>query len=104
MEVTWRWFGPDDPVSLRKIRQAGAQSIVTALYHVAPGEVWPLHEVQARQRRIGAHGLSWSVAESLPVHPAIRLKEAGYERLVANYRASLQNFSTRSPPPSTSTG
>jgi len=94
MEATWRWFGPDDPVSLLRIRQAGAQGIVTALDHVPPGEVWPFSDVRERKRMIEAHGLRWSVVESLPVHPAIRLQEPGYERFVSNYQASLENLAS----------
>lgn len=92
MEATWRWFGPDDPVSLLRVRQAGATGVVTALHHVPVGEVWSLDEIRTRREAIDNAGLRWSVVESLPVHPAIRLQEPGFERFVENYRTSLENL------------
>lgn len=92
MLQTWRWFGPKDPISLSKIRQAGAQGIVTALHDVPTGEVWSREAIRERKAIIEAAGLVWAVVESLPVHPAIRLREPGFERYVENYCASLENL------------
>ncbi len=92
MQETWRWFGPDDPVSLVQVRQAGATGVVTSLHHIATGEPWPLAEIERRQREIESHGLVWAVVESLPVHNAIKTRSGDYRRLLENYRQSLRNI------------
>jgi mannonate dehydratase len=92
MQQTWRWFGPSDPISLTKIRQAGATGIVTALHDVAVGQAWSATEIEQRRKPIEAAGLSWTVVESLPVHSDIRLQRPGAERLVKNYEKSLQSL------------
>ena len=91
MLQSWRWFGPRDPISLTKIRQAGATGIVTALHDIPAGEVWPKAAIAERKALIEAHGMRWSVVESLPVHTAVRLAEPGHERYIERYQESLAN-------------
>lgn len=92
MLQTWRWFGPKDPVSLRKIRQAGAEGVVTALHEVPTGEVWTREAIRERKAMAEAEGLHWAVVESLPVHASIRLRETGFEQLLERYVESLGNL------------
>jgi mannonate dehydratase len=95
MRQTWRWFGPKDPISLSKIRQAGATGVVTALHHVRAGEVWTEQAIAERQALLERAGLEWSVVESLPVPSPVRLQEPGYEQYIERYITSLDNLGKR---------
>jgi len=90
MRQTWRWFGPDDAVTLSDIRQAGAEGVVTALYDVAPGQVWTHDALAARKAQIEAAGLTWDVVESLPVTEAMKTGDPGCARDTATWIDSLR--------------
>lgn len=92
MEKTWRWFGPNDKITLDMLRQIGVEGIVTALHHIPNGEIWPEEDIVKMRDMIKAHGMRWSVVESLPVSESIKYGGSDRDRLIENYKISLANL------------
>ena len=90
MEQCWRWYGPDDPVTLDHVKQAGATGVVTALHDIYDGRAWPLAGVLERKRIIEESGLTWSVVESIPVHNSIKIGSSERERYAGWYKDSIR--------------
>lgn len=92
MLQSWRWFGPNDPVTLSHARQAGVDGIVTALHEIYDGRVWTPEQIADRRATIEAAGMHWSVCESIPVHSSIKLRTGPWRRYIDAWKDSLANL------------
>ena len=97
MQESWRWFGPNDPVSIDEIRQTGVTDIVSALHDISTGDVWPLEDIRAYKALIedcapGLAPLKWTVVESIPVHEDIKLARPGHEKYIEAWIVSMENL------------
>lgn len=92
LKETWRWFGPDDPVTLQDVRQTGASGIVTALHHVPAGDLWTVDEINKRKKIIEAAGLTWDVVESVTVHESVKTRSEGFKKYIDQYKQTLINL------------
>ena len=94
MIESFRWYGPNDPVSLQNIRQAGAVNVVSALHHLPNGAVWEIKEIKAHQKLIKSAGLTWGVVESVPIHEDIKQRTGAFEHYINNYKQTLKNLAS----------
>jgi mannonate dehydratase len=92
MKETMRWFGPNDPVSLRDIRQCGCEGVMTSLHHIPYGELWTREEIATRKAELAAENLTWLAVESVPVSEAIKTRTGAFERHIENYMQTIRNL------------
>lgn len=92
LQQTMRWYGPNDPVALSHIAQAGCTGVVSALHAIPVGDIWPVEAIEAHRQHIEEAGLQWLVVESLPVHEDIKTGKSNRDLLIQNYIASLRNL------------
>src|SRR6056300_1218278 len=98
MQNSFRWYGPNDPVSLSDIRQSNAEYLVTSLHQIPYGEKWTKNDVKKRINFIKRHNtsnninLKWNVVESIPVHNNIKLRHKNYKKLINNYKDTIANI------------
>ena len=92
LKQTWRWFGPHDPVSLKDIRQTGAEGIVSALHDIPHGDVWPLDKIKKHQEIIAAAGFNWDVVESVTIHESIKTRTGKFQHYIDAYKQTLRNL------------
>ena len=93
LEQTFRWFGPQDEVTLSDIKQTGATGIVTALHHIPCGDVWEIEEIAERKAMIEKSGLRWSVIESINIHESIKTGAKDRDAWIEKYIQSIKNVS-----------
>lgn len=92
MKQTMRWYGPNDVLSLKDLKQAGISGIVTALHEIPVGDIWTKEAITERRNLIESFGMQWSVIESLPVHEDIKKRSGNYKEYIENYKKSLHNI------------
>ncbi|MBE5039939.1 mannonate dehydratase [Ructibacterium gallinarum] len=93
MKMTFRWYGEEDPVTLDHIRQIpGMTGVVTAVYSVPAGEIWPRKEIAHMKELVQAKGLEMEVIESVPVHEDIKLRRGDYKRYIENYKENIRSL------------
>lgn len=93
MKLTFRWFGENDPVTLKSIKQIpGMKGIVSAIYDVPVGEVWSIEKIELLKKSIQDQGMELSVIESVPVHEDIKLRRGNYKRYIDNYKKTIENL------------
>ena len=92
IKETFRWYGPNDPVTLRDIKQCGCKGVMTALHQIPYGEVWSREAIIQRKRELAAYDLTWTAVESVPVSEAIKTGTGDYRRHIENYQQTIRNL------------